>query len=55
MESDIADQSFLEKESGADKEFEMDKLNHKRGTDLDLKAFDSILDPDDDVQAATKV
>jgi len=54
-ESDIADQSFLEKESGADKEFEMDKLNHKRGTDLDLKAFDSILDPDDDVQAATKV
>jgi len=53
--TDLNDQSFLEKESGADKAFEMDKLNHKRGTDLDLKSLESILDPDDDKPAATKV
>ena len=53
--TDLNDQSFLEKESGADKVFEMDKLNHKRGTDLDLKAFDSILDPDEEQKPATKV
>jgi len=53
--ADLGDQSFLEKESGADKAFEMDKLNHKRGSDLDLKAFDSILDPDTDTQPVTKV
>jgi hypothetical protein len=53
--ADLGDQSFLEKESGADKAFEMDKLNHKRGTDLDLKSLDSILDPDDEQTPATKV
>jgi len=53
--TDLNDQSFLEKESGADKAFEMDKLNHKRGSDLDLKAFDSILDPDEDTKPATTV
>ena len=53
--TDLNDQSFLEKESGADKQFEMDKLNHKRGSDLDLKAFDSILDPDEEQKPATKV
>ena len=53
--TDLNDQSFLEKESGADKAFEMDKLNHKRGSDLDLKSLDSILEPDDDKPTATKV
>ena len=53
--TDLNDQSFLEKESGADKQFEMDKMNHKRGSDLDLKAFDSILDPDEEQKPATKV
>lgn len=53
--ADLNDQTFLEKESGADKAFEMDKLNHKRGSDLDLKSLDSILEPDEDTQPATKV
>lgn len=53
--ADLGDQNFLEKETGQDKQFEMDKMNHKRGTDLDLKSLDSILEPDDDTQTATKV
>lgn len=53
--TDLNDQTFLEKENGNDKAFEIAKMDHKRGTDLDLKSLDSILDPDDDTQPATKV
>lgn len=45
-ESDMTDLSFLEKESGADKAHEVDKLDHKRATDLDLATVSSILQPD---------
>jgi len=47
-ESDQKDQDFLDKESGGERNHELDKLDHARATDLDLKAADSLLQSDDD-------
>ena len=47
-ESDQKDQDFLDKEQGGDRNHELDKLDHARATELDLKAADSLLQSDDD-------
>jgi len=46
--SDTEDQSFLDKEGGGDRAHELDKLDHDRATQLDLKVADGLLAADDD-------
>jgi len=45
--SDQQDLDFLDKESGADREHEINKLEHGRGTQLDLKAAENMLKPEE--------
>jgi len=44
--SDKEDLDFLEQESGVNRQHDMNKLDHKRGSDLDLKAADQLLAPE---------
>jgi len=45
--SDKQDLDFLEQESGVNRQHEMNKLDHDRGSKLDLETAKSIMGPDD--------
>lgn len=46
--SDKQDLDFLEQESGVDRQHDIDKLDHDRGTQLDLKAADALVSSEEE-------